>query len=504
MTMTRLQDRFDLAKQVPAPDLAEELDQRLREVSPLPIDGRPHIAQRVVVGAAALIIFIVAGAFAWSAFRPSGESATVGSNDSTALVATLEAPEDGAIPGLTLAYGDMRHDYFAEGGHWPGVKGFNQPGFTFGDSLPPGTSLMIAGDASHVEGDLSKFIEDRQSTADIPPFSLDLTRGSATLPTDPGRYSLHLTGTWPQGTAEFWVVINIAPPSLAAGPTPTESVNPGATSDIQVATKNGNLAATWSLGDQTRTGVPVEVLQPEPSDSTPQGSPVYSNGSMTDILGFSSFSIDRSTLDQARLDPLSLPAGSTVASAPSNLMLFFFTGSQGSGGSMTPLYPTPVDLSTLAAGSYRVVVAGQMSDGSSFQFAFAIEVAATSTPSHQLGVNSVPVKAMQLAVGALNSHACNTGSLDTVTTMGATTSGDLGSLLPYLNADQTWPQLADDTPVYAAVVIGDCSSGGQRYRQGYVLFDQEGNALFWRTWNAGMEPTLDSPFGLAANEALGI
>jgi hypothetical protein len=211
MTMTRLQDRFDLAKQVPAPDLADELDQRLREVSPLPIDGRPHIAQRVLVGAGALIIFIVAGAFAWSAFRPSGESATVGSNDSTALVASLVAPADGTIPGLTLTYGSEDRQYFAEGGHWPGVNGFNQPGFVFATPLPPGTPLTIGGDDSQVSGKLEVLEKNYQSTGQELP--LDLSGGSATLPNDPGFYRLDLTGTWPHGTAEFFVVIHIAAPS---------------------------------------------------------------------------------------------------------------------------------------------------------------------------------------------------------------------------------------------------------------------------------------------------
>ena len=68
--MTRLQDRFDQAKQISTPDLSDELLHRLNQ-DPHPVEaGRNPIGQRVLVGAVALIIFLVAGAFAWRAFRP--------------------------------------------------------------------------------------------------------------------------------------------------------------------------------------------------------------------------------------------------------------------------------------------------------------------------------------------------------------------------------------------------------------------------------------------------
>jgi hypothetical protein len=173
----------------------------------------PHNrVRRVVVIVSAFAVFFVAGAFAWSAFRPSSEPATVGSSDSTALVASLVAPADGTIPGLTLAYGNEDRQYFAEGGHWPGVNGFNQPGFGFATPLPPGTTLKIGGDASQVSGKLEVLEKNYQSTGQELP--LDLSGGSVTLPNDPGFYRLDLTGTWPQGTAEFFVVIQIRPANV--------------------------------------------------------------------------------------------------------------------------------------------------------------------------------------------------------------------------------------------------------------------------------------------------
>src|SRR4029077_21216203 len=114
-----------------------------------------------------------------------------------------------------LAYGNEDRPYFAEGGHWPGVNGFDLPGFGFATPLPPGTPLKIEGDASQLGGELEVLAKNYQSTGRE--LSLDLSGGSATLPNDAGFYRLDLTGTWPQGPPEFFVVIQVAPASETAG-----------------------------------------------------------------------------------------------------------------------------------------------------------------------------------------------------------------------------------------------------------------------------------------------
>jgi hypothetical protein len=212
----------------------------------------PHNhVRRAVVIVSALALFVVAGAFAWSAFRPSSEPAALGPADSTALVASLSAQDDGSIPGLTLAQGGASHSFFAQGGHWPGVKAFIQPLQMFDAPVPPSTSLQIQGDASQVEGSLQVLNHNYQPTSNA--LRVDLSGGSATLPTDPGLYQLDLTGTWPQGTAEFFVVIQIAP-SAPEGTTLGSEHLPGGATKEAIASLNSMACNVGRLDNITVSG----------------------------------------------------------------------------------------------------------------------------------------------------------------------------------------------------------------------------------------------------------
>jgi hypothetical protein len=137
---------------------------------------------------------------------PSAEAEPGAAN----LVATLNAPDDGSMPGLTFEYEGKRQNYFAQGGHWPGVNGFNQPLFSFLPALAPGTSIVIEGDASDITGKLEALDQDLRPTGDEVP--LDLAAGSGTLPDTSGFYGLTLEGTWSRGSAAFYVVIQIGDP----------------------------------------------------------------------------------------------------------------------------------------------------------------------------------------------------------------------------------------------------------------------------------------------------
>jgi len=123
-----------------------------------------------------------------------------------------------------------------------------------------------------------------------------------------------------------------------------------------------------------------------------------------------------------------------------------------------------------------------------------------------LGSQHLPARATQAAVAYLNSMACNAGSLDRITARGTTTVAHLAEVLPTMagvSGSASGQGLPSETPIYAAIVRGHCQSGGQPYVQGYVLFDDE-TTLFWRVWNKGLEPHLESPFGPRANAGLSI
>jgi hypothetical protein len=135
------------------------------------------------------------------------------------LTATIDAPDDGSIPGLALSYGDASSKVGAQGGRWPGVDAFPMPLYIFDGSVAPGAVVSIAGNATDVTGHLEVLDQDLRQTGET--ISLDLGSGSADLPTTAGSYGLSLTGSWPRGTASFYVVVDIgdvAQPSTT--PTP--------------------------------------------------------------------------------------------------------------------------------------------------------------------------------------------------------------------------------------------------------------------------------------------
>ena len=148
---------------------------------------------------------------------------------SGAVIATLDAPDDGSMPELTLTYGARSDDFFAQGGQWPGVNGFILPLLSFRWSITPGAPLRIEGDASSVEGRLVVSHEDGSLTDRSIP--LDLVDGVAELPTEIGDYELQLTGTWPRGTAAYFVRIQIGEPEPVET-SPNPSVEPGVVPDV--------------------------------------------------------------------------------------------------------------------------------------------------------------------------------------------------------------------------------------------------------------------------------
>jgi hypothetical protein len=242
----------------------------------IPPPVRP--ARRVMVAVTALALFAVAALFAWSAFGPGDAAVPVGSSAATPLVGTLDAPADGTIPGLTLEYGGERHDYFAQGGHWPGVNGFNQPFLAFPDPLATGTSLEVRGDASQVVGNLEVLDQNYHDTGTG--LSLDLLGGSATLPETPGFYQLNLTGTWPQGTASFYVGIHIVPPPQTTSPDngsgSTGTPELAATIQMPRGTVAGGIAvgagSVWVGVTPTQSGGQAALVRIDPSTNTISGS----------------------------------------------------------------------------------------------------------------------------------------------------------------------------------------------------------------------------------------
>ncbi|MEX0984854.1 MAG: PASTA domain-containing protein [Actinomycetota bacterium] len=132
------------------------------------------------------------------------------------LVATLDAPEAGSMPDLVLSYGGVTEDFFAQGGEWPGVTGFDEPLLHFTPTLAPGTVLQIGGDADDVQAWVEAVDEDDRLTG--AKTLLDVSSGAAALPSGVTRYQLEIWGSWSDGTAGYFVRIEIGGPETSEPP----------------------------------------------------------------------------------------------------------------------------------------------------------------------------------------------------------------------------------------------------------------------------------------------
>jgi len=144
------------------------------------------------------------------------------SSSGPVVTATLEAPAEGSMPGLVIAYRGQTQRFVAHDGRWPGVDGFDLPLQLFDTSIDPGSAISITTDADRIEGTL--FIADRDQRETGESIPLDLTSGSATLPESPGYFRLVLVGSWPEGEVGFNVGITIGTPTSdwpPASPTAT-------------------------------------------------------------------------------------------------------------------------------------------------------------------------------------------------------------------------------------------------------------------------------------------
>jgi hypothetical protein len=203
------------------------------------------------------------------------------------LRATLGAPADGTAPSLVLSYGGHERSFSMQGGSWPGVDGFPAMLQVFDTPIPAGTVLRVEGDANRVMAEI-------EADGGSNPSDLDLTAGSATLPSEPGLYQLTIKGAWDLGDAVFPVQIRIvdatgdASPTTEPVPTSPEATSPNEASnqpsasptsvtvpDVVGLTVNDALqllhdagldaVGTWTPGSESSVGQDVVVSQDPPA-----------------------------------------------------------------------------------------------------------------------------------------------------------------------------------------------------------------------------------------------
>jgi hypothetical protein len=194
----------------------------------------PRRGQRLTAMAVAFAVFGAAAAFAASAFRgatpstpaaaPDPSSTVSAAASPTSLDAALEAPPDGSVPSLALAFGSTSSTFAATDGAWAGATFSPSPPQTFDATIDPGAPLTLTTNASKVEASL--WIADRDQIPTGVSIPLDLSSGSAILPDQPGLYQLTIAGGWiDEGKVGFGVGLTIGtPPSDWPPPVPTATV----------------------------------------------------------------------------------------------------------------------------------------------------------------------------------------------------------------------------------------------------------------------------------------
>lgn len=182
--------------------------------TPAPVPGR----QRLLAGGVAFAVFIAAGVFAWNVLRPAGTvvgDASVLSPGPGDLVVTLRAPTEPStatelhLPTAVFRLGEQATEIPTQGmTGWPDIPAdtFTAPLYSLDFNVPAATRLVIQGDATSASSTVRNGIP-----IDSPTQGLDLSGGSAILPSDPGQYVIDMTGSWDEGTATFTARFDVVP-----------------------------------------------------------------------------------------------------------------------------------------------------------------------------------------------------------------------------------------------------------------------------------------------------
>ena len=124
----------------------------------------PGRRQRIIAAVLALVVSGATVVFLADAFRSSGSTAAAPSSlagtsppslvtvNSSRLIAVLNAPSDGSMPGLTLSLAGRSATFVAQDGRWLGANLSPQATQVFGPVIEPGTALVLRSDGTDLTG----------------------------------------------------------------------------------------------------------------------------------------------------------------------------------------------------------------------------------------------------------------------------------------------------------------------------------------------------------------
>jgi hypothetical protein len=209
--MDDLKKTFATLDRLDPPDLWADARGRLPRRTGPP-ESSP--SRRVVAGIVAFAVFAAVAAFGWNAFRPTtGATHIFGPARGSALVLNVDAADQGAIPKATFSYGGARNTIPPQGGSL--IRGANSIGYNLPGEIPAGTPIRVETDADAVTATASACCPAKRA------MSLATAADPVgELPLDPGTYMLVFTVSWPDGTAEYTIFVDVL-----QAPTPAPSTS---------------------------------------------------------------------------------------------------------------------------------------------------------------------------------------------------------------------------------------------------------------------------------------
>jgi hypothetical protein len=273
---------------LPRLDDAEQAWRRAQRGPEKP-DPMPSTGQRLAAGFVALSVFAGAVALALGAFGGGGGTPVGGAPEAVVLT-FFRDPAQATLPTATMTVNGRTVEANGSGFSWDEdggssiVDAVDPLVFDEWFDVPPSAPITIAGDADEVRGQVDVCCD-----ASSPPpklYGLDLEAG-ATMPSEPGRYILEFSASWPQGGRTFYFPIRVVDASRPAGPMLLAALDAPAGGDMpSLDLAFGDAAASIHAQGGAWPGGPyafTQELQAFP-DSVPPGTSLgFADGAWTGV-----------------------------------------------------------------------------------------------------------------------------------------------------------------------------------------------------------------------------
>jgi hypothetical protein len=223
-----LRRKLESADRVRVPDLWDRIEARARVGRSEAVLEPARTQQRVAAAVVAFAVFAGAAAFAWLAFGdgPNRQARSHGEGGDALVMRVTAEPGQQEAPRATFVFGGSVRILPPQGGKGWNLDDvvFNAVGYALPADVPGGAPIRIESNATRVRIEASPCCPPEDA------INLIGDDGAGEVPTKPGEYMFVATASWPDGTAEYTIIIHVAPTTPASAPSsPTDATSTEAT-----------------------------------------------------------------------------------------------------------------------------------------------------------------------------------------------------------------------------------------------------------------------------------